>query len=279
MPNPDKYELLKTELSSCGRVSIAFSAGVDSALLLYAAHEALGDNVLAITADSPVYPKSELGAAVDFCRRYGIRHEIFDPGELACEEYAENPPDRCYICKHILMGRMLEISKSHGIDILAEGSNTDDEGDYRPGMRAIRELGIRSPLREAGLSKKEIREISRKIGLSTWDKPSYACLASRIPYGDRITETKLNMIGQAERVLKDMGFEQCRVRVHGDLARIELEEERLADVMSTAKTRHHIHDRFKQLGFSYVSLDIMGYRTGSMNEVLDSKDYKDDKKG
>ena len=278
----EKLKRLKAWIREKGKIAIAFSGGVDSALLLKAACDALqgeessGDTdnadaaenkVLAITADSRVFPGRERSESIEFCKSLNCRQILFRFDEMAVPGFADNPPDRCYICKTALFTRMKAIAAENGMEVLAEGSNMDDLGDYRPGLRAIEELHIASPLREAGLTKAEIRFLSRELGLPTWQKPSFACLASRFVYGETITEDKLAMVEQGEQLLFSLGFHQFRVRIHGTLARIELLPEEL-DRLLTPKLRTEIAEKFRSFGFSYVTLDLQGYRTGSMNEGL-----------
>ena len=264
-----KYDRLTEYLASFGSLAVAFSGGVDSAFLLYAAYDALGEKALAITAKAQSFPKREGDEAAEFCKDWGIRQVFVEFDEFSVEGFADNPPDRCYICKKALFTRMLEIAAEEGCTALTEGSNLDDNGDYRPGLRAIAELGVKSPLREIGFTKQEIRDLSEHFGLPTWNKQSFACLASRFPYGDRITDEKLEMVGRAEQLLLDLGFGQLRVRIHGDLARIELKPEDF-DRFMAEKVRQQVYSEFKKYGFSYVALDILGYRTGSMNEKLEN---------
>ncbi|MBR0457721.1 MAG: ATP-dependent sacrificial sulfur transferase LarE [Victivallales bacterium] len=258
---------LQSQLRELKRVAVAFSGGVDSAFLLRVAHDVLGEDALAVTATAPFFPEREQQEATAFCQEYGIRQIHIPSNELQKEEFRSNPPNRCYLCKRSLFAGLLECAHANGISFVLDGTNMDDEGDYRPGMKALRELGILSPLRQAGFHKFEIREWSRRLGLPTAEKPSCACLASRFVYGETITKEKLRMVDKAELFLHDLGFLQLRVRVHGDLARIELLPEDLPRFWE-GDTPAHVRNTLKQLGFAYVALDLQGYRTGSMNEVL-----------
>ena len=267
MAMTEKLAHLKELLREMDGAVVAFSSGVDSTFLLRVAHEVLGTRVIAATIRSHTFPKRELDEAVASCRAEGVRHEIIDSEELDIPGFAENPPDRCYHCKRELFSRLLAFAHANGLAAVLEGSNLDDDGDYRPGRRAIKELGIRSPLHEAGLSKAEIRALSREMGLPTSDKPSFACLASRFPYGERITAGALERVERAEQWLLDagLGLAQLRVRSHGDLARIEVPPDAIPRLAARAA---EIAAALKELGFSYVALDLQGYRTGSMNETL-----------
>lgn len=263
----EKYDALVRRLAGLGSAVVAFSGGVDSTFLLHAAHQALGDGVLAATASSATFPERELREAEAFCAENGIRQIVFPSEELSVEGFAHNPKNRCYLCKRELFGKILAIQREQGVAAVLEGSNRDDDGDYRPGLQAVAELGILSPLREGGFTKLDIRALSKHFGLPTWDKQSFACLSSRFPYGDTISMEKLGMVDRAEQLLLDMGFTQLRVRIHGNLARIELPPEQFPRFMAE-ETRQAVARAFKRIGFSYVTLDVQGYRTGSMNEVL-----------
>lgn len=260
----DKREALRKNLENLGNVAVAFSGGVDSTYLLKTAHDVLGDRCIALTAESAFTPQRELAEAKEFCRNEKIRQIVFDPHPLQTEELRGNPRNRCYLCKRAMLSEALRIAEENGISAVAEGTNWDDQGNYRPGMRAVKELGVVSPLLDCGLTKKEIRAFSRELGLTTWDKPSSACLATRFPYGDPLTEKKLQMADRAERVLADLGFSQIRVRVHGDVARIEILPSEFPRILQE-KIRAEICGSLKEIGFSYVTLDLQGFRSGSMD--------------
>ena len=260
-----KADKLKSYLRELGRVAVAYSGGVDSTFLLKVAHDVLGDNVLALTAASKFIPRRELDETIKFCAENKIRQIIFEADVLNIAGVKENPVDRCYLCKRELFKNFLRIAEENKISIVVEGSNMDDTSDYRPGMKALAELGIKSPLQVAELYKSEIRELSREMNLPTWSKPSMACLASRFVYGETLTEKNLSMVEAAEEFLLQAGFKQFRVRVHGKIARIEILPEEFDRLL---KIREEISARFKALGFDYVTLDLQGYRTGSMNEGL-----------
>lgn len=261
----EKLNQLKTYLREQQSLAVAFSGGVDSTFLLKVAHDVLGERCLAVTASSCSFPERELNEAKDFCARNGIRHIVVRSEELEIEGFRHNPKNRCYLCKRELFEKIWDIARAEGLNAVAEGSNTDDNGDYRPGLIAVRELGVLSPLRHAGLNKAEIRALSRELGLPTWDKQSFACLSSRFVYGETISEERLSMVDRAEQLLLDLGFRQVRVRIHGQLARIEVEPSAFEKLLAA---REEIVRSFKSYGFTYVTMDLTGYRTGSMNEGL-----------
>ena len=264
-----KEAALKDWLRQTGGCAVAFSGGVDSTYLVHVAHEVLGNRVLAISATSAAFPERELAEAKAFCADLGVEQVVVASNELEVPGYSDNPPNRCYLCKHALFGELWAQARARGFEVLADGSNTDDAGDYRPGLKALVEMQVASPLRAAGLSKADIRALSQERGLPTWSKPSFACLASRIPYGETITVAKLTMIDAAEQYLLDEGFTQVRVRMHGTLARIELLPDELGRA-AAEPLRTQIGERLRGLGFSYVALDLDGYRSGSLNRDLTS---------
>lgn len=263
-----KLENLKAYIKSLGSIAVAFSGGVDSSFLLKCAHDTLGDNAIAVTARSSTFPRRELNESIEFAKKYGIRQVLIDSEELDIRGYSENPADRCYYCKSELFSKIRKTADSLSVKYIAEGSNMDDLGDYRPGLKAAEQLGAVSPLRFAKLNKDDIRQLSKEMGLATWDKPSFACLASRVPYGQKITREKLDAIDAAEQFLIDLGFKQMRVRHHGEIARIELLPEDMPRVFENGLS-DKIYCKLKELGFTYVALDLKGYQTGSMNAVLD----------
>ena len=247
----NKLADLKEYIKELDSVAIAFSSGVDSTFLLKVAHEVLGDNVMAITVQSGSFPKRELNEAIAFCKKEGIRHKVCQVDEMKIEGFSQNPPNRCYLCKHALFEKIGAIAEKNEIAYVAEGSNMDDLGDYRPGLQAVAEL-------------------SKEMGLSTWEKPSFACLASRFVYGETISKEKLIMVESAEQLLLEHGFRQFRVRMHGRMARIEVLPEEFLKLLQE-EVREDIVKQFKQFGFTYVTMDLTGYRMGSMNETLDKK--------
>ena len=266
-----KYEKLKSIIKDCGKIAIAFSGGVDSTFLTKVAKDVLGENAVAVTISSILVTDDELKEADDFCKAENIEHLIYKADVLSIPGFENNPPDRCYICKKAIFTNVQNLVGERGISVIAEGTNVDDDGDYRPGMRAIKELGVRSPLKEAGLTKAEIRELSCMLGLKTWNKPSCACLASRFAYGEVINKDKLDMIYSAECYIRSLGFEQFRVRLQDGIARIEL---RPADIQKFIENgiKDKVSEKLHALGFKYVSLDLDGYRLGSMNEALNRQE-------
>lgn len=263
-----KLDMLRTRLLELDRIAVAYSGGVDSTFLLSVAKEVLGrDRVLAVTASSDIHSTAEISDAKKFTRMIGVRHLVFDPGSMKNRSFLANPPDRCYICKKSVFIAVRKLAAENGMKSVADGTNADDASDYRPGRRALKELGIVSPLAEAGLTKREIRSLSRKRGLPTWNRPALACLATRVPYGDRITSGALKRIDTAETALRAMGFIQVRVRDHGEMARIEIAPAEMNRVLKPGLFPK-IVKRFKAAGYRTVALDLEGYRTGSLNEAL-----------
>ncbi len=264
----EKLVLLKGHLRSLDNLAVAFSGGVDSTFLLKIAHEVLGAKVLAVIIKSSTFPRRELQDAIDFVTEMSINYQVIEAENLDIEGFADNPVNRCYLCKHDLLSHVGIIAQEQHIKWVADGSNADDTADYRPGMAAIRELGVISPLLEARLTKADIRQLSERMQLKTWAKPAAACLASRFSYGEKISREKLKMVELAEEYLQDLGFRQVRVRIHDELARIEVAPDERSKFYNE-KIMDEIYDRFKELGFGYTSLDLSGYRTGSMNEMME----------
>jgi uncharacterized protein len=263
----NKQQKLRAILAGFDSVLIAFSGGVDSAYLACEATAVLGDRALSITAQSPSYPARHREIALRIARDFRLRHEFIQTHEMDLPEYRANPENRCFYCKQELYGRLSAMASERGIGMILDGNNADDRGDYRPGRDAARRFGVRSPLDEAGLTKDEIRRLSRAAGLPTWNEPASACLSSRIPYHSEVTDEKLRAIEQAETLLRSLGFRVCRVRHHGEIARIELARDEMARALEP-EVNAAVTREFKALGFKYVSLDLQGYRTGSLNEGL-----------
>jgi uncharacterized protein len=263
----EKERQLRVLVRSYDSLIVAFSGGADSAYLAYIANIELGDRAIAVTGDSGSYPTFQRELADRLTSQFGIHHEIIFTKEFEDSNYTSNPPNRCYYCKSELYTKLDDLRRSRGFAIICDGSNADDVGDYRPGRQAAREIGVRSPLEECRLTKAEIRELSRRAGLPTWNEPASACLSSRVPYGQVVTIEKLTMVDKAEIALKQMGFRQVRVRHHGDVARIEIAEEELSRALSP-EMAVRMSAALKSLGFKYVALDLEGYRTGSLNEAL-----------
>jgi len=262
-----KEARLHSRLEEFDSLLIAYSGGVDSAYLAYAASRALGDRMLCVTADSPSYPRRHRDLAERIAREFGLPHEFIETSEMDRAEYRANPANRCYYCKTELYEHLSELATARGFSAIADGSNADDRGDYRPGRQAAREFGVKSPLDDADLTKAEIRELSRRAGLPTWDEPASACLSSRIPYQSEVTVGKLSMIERAEDALRRHGFRVCRVRHHDTVARLEIGRDEMARALDPEISAALVRE-LKAIGYQYVSLDLQGYRTGSLNEIL-----------
>lgn len=268
----EKYDKLNNILKETGELVIAYSGGVDSTLLLKTAYDVLGENVTAIHAVSPVYPTREYNNALEFASQIGITLELINAEDiLDIEQFVENPVNRCYICKSNILRKIREIAEKRGISHIADGSNADDSGDFRPGVRALEEYKIQSPLKEAGLTKKEIRELSKRLGLPTWEKPAIACLATRFPYGTRIERKNLKIVDEVENILCEAGFINVRARHLGDTVKIEVPPDEM-DKFFDRSLRDKIVEKIKKTGYTYITLDLEGYRQGSMNEVLSAAD-------
>ena len=261
----DKYQTLRAMINTYGKVAVAFSGGVDSTFLVKVCHDVLKENCLACICVADAFPAREKNRAVAFCEKHGIAYTMIPVDVMHLDAFINNPPDRCYHCKKEIFKAILQTAAQRGFDVVCEGSNRDDDSDYRPGHKALSELGICSPLREADLYKEEIRILSKQMGLETWDKPSFACLASRFSYGQTITKEKLQWVEKAEQFLENKGFRQYRVRIHEDLALLEVLPEQMEMLF---EMRREIVRELKQIGFHYVTIDLQGFRTGSMNEGL-----------
>jgi uncharacterized protein len=262
-----KDAALRRTLQQIPSIIVAYSGGVDSAYLAYAATAALGARAICITADSPSYPDRHRQIAIRLARQFGFQHELIRTGELERPEYRANPANRCYYCKHELYTHLAAIARERGVAVVADGSNADDRGDYRPGRQAAREFGVRSPLDEADLTKAEIRELSRRAGLPTWNEPASACLSSRIPYFTEVTDERLRMIERAETVLRDLGFVICRVRHHDTIARLELGRDEIPRALEP-EMADTIDRELRAIGYRHVTVDLRGYRLGSLNDAL-----------
>ena len=269
MDTKEKLNKLKNYIKTLESVVVAFSGGVDSSLVAKVCYAVLGDKTLAITARSETYPSYEYEDAQKIAREIGVPHMTIDTSELGIDGFSQNPPNRCYYCKSELFGKLKDIAMQKGYENVADGTNLDDVSEYRPGQEAAKEIGVRSPLKECGLRKADIREISKHLNLSNWDKPSYACMSSRFPYGESITEGKLILVAAAEKYLRSIGLKQFRVRHHDTIARIEVLPEDIPTLLQNDR-RIELVKKFKEIGYKYVTIDMEGYRSGSMNEVLTS---------
>lgn len=267
-----KYENLKNLISDLGSVAIAFSGGVDSTFLAKVCEDVLGDKAIVVTATSSTYPQREFKESKQLATDIGIKQIVIESEETEIEGFSSNPPNRCYYCKHELFSKVKKVADENNIKYILDGSNYDDIGDFRPGMHAAKELGVISPLKQVELTKDDIRVLSKKLGLPTWEKPAFACLSSRFPYGEEITPKKLSMVDKAEEYLRGLGFNQFRVRHHGKIARIEIEVSEMHKFLELDFGM--VSKELKKIGFIYVTLDLTGYRTGSMNEVLSEEQKK-----
>ncbi len=263
----EKEKRLIKELRNYSPLLIAFSGGVDSTYLLYAAHQAMGDKAVAVTAISDIYPARETASAKKFCRQMGVHHVLVHTDPMTSAEFIKNTRDRCYICKKHMFAGFFDEAKKKGLPYIAHGANIDDEKDFRPGLKAAREMGVAAPLADVKLTKQDIRALSRKAGLDIWDKPASGCLATRIPYGTEIRVERLKRVEKAEQILFDAGFPECRVRCHGDLAKIEVPE---ADMGRLVKPEYRsgIVNSLRQIGFLYVAIDMEGYQSGRLNRSI-----------
>ncbi|MEJ8553257.1 ATP-dependent sacrificial sulfur transferase LarE [Tepidibacter sp. Z1-5] len=263
----EKLEILKNNLSKLKNLTVAFSGGVDSTFLLTVAKDVLNENVLAVTVNAFVHTNKEIKESIEYANKIDVKHTVLNIKDINIQEFIDNVPQRCYFCKKEIFTQIIKISNKNKIINIADGSNIDDLSDFRPGMKALKELGIMSPLKEAGLTKQEIRDLSKMLDIPTWNKPSFACLASRIPYNHKITQQKLQMVEKSEEFISQLGFKQFRVRHHGEIARIELPQSDILKFIESDSSNKACK-YLKSLGFNYVTIDLLGYRTGSMNEVL-----------
>ncbi|WP_099189177.1 ATP-dependent sacrificial sulfur transferase LarE [Tepidibacter mesophilus] len=263
----EKLEILKNNLRKLSNLTVAFSGGVDSTFLLKVAQDVLNEKVLAVTVNAFIHTNKEIKESIEYANKINVKHIVLNINDINIKEFIDNVPERCYFCKKDIFTKIIKVSNENNIINIADGSNVDDLSDFRPGMRALKELGIISPLKEAGLTKQEIRDLSKMLNIPTWNKPSFACLASRIPYNHKITQQKLNMIEKSEEFICGLGFKQFRVRHHGEIARIELKQDEILKFLESGLS-NKVCEYLKSLGFNYVTIDLLGYRTGSMNEIL-----------